>query len=102
MICKPHIASLNTITTVIEKLITDARPAVLPGPMAHPDNLPPTQIKVIQQAIQTYQQMLPHQDLALRESAQAILADLWLVAQRFKSVSPSHADVSLLACFMWL
>ncbi|KAK5809122.1 hypothetical protein F5H01DRAFT_351266 [Linnemannia elongata] len=94
VICKPQIASLTTITTIIEKLITDARPAVLPGPLNLPDNLPPTQIKVIQQAIQTYQQQHQHQDQALRESAQAILADLWLVAQRFKSISPSHAGAA--------
>ncbi|KAF8932801.1 hypothetical protein BGZ47_011181 [Haplosporangium gracile] len=94
VICKPHIANLNTITTVIEKVIADARPAILPGPMNQPDNLPPTQIKIIQQAIQTYQQMQQHQDQVLRESAQAILADLWLVGQRFKSVSPSHAGAA--------
>ncbi|KAF9127745.1 hypothetical protein BGX30_014648 [Mortierella sp. GBA39] len=93
-ICKPCILLPDTITTVIEKLITDARPAVLPGPINPPDNLPPTQIKIIQQALQTYQQIQQHQDQALRESAQAILADLWLVAQRFKSVSFSHASVA--------
>ncbi|KAF9548110.1 hypothetical protein EC957_007137 [Mortierella hygrophila] len=94
VICKPCISHPDTITTVIEKLITDARPAVLPGPINHPDNLPPTQIKIIQQALQTYQQTQQHQDQALRESAQAILADLWLVAQRFKSVSRSHANAA--------
>lgn len=97
MICKSTVSSLNPITTIIDKLIADARPAILPGSMNHPDNLPPSQIKIIQQAIQTYQQMQQHQDQALRESAQAILTDLWLVGQRFKTVSPSHAGVSLLA-----
>jgi hypothetical protein len=93
------VSSLNPITTIIEKLIADARPVVLPGSINPPDNIPPTQIKVIQQAIQTYQQMQQPQDQALRESAQAILADLWLVGQRFKTVSASHASVSLLAYF---
>ena len=99
MICRPTVSNLNPITTIIDKLIADARPVVLPGSMNPPDNLPPSQIKIIQLAVQTYQQMQQHQDQALRESAQAILADLWLVGQRFKAVSPSHAGVSLLAYF---
>ncbi|KAF9120487.1 hypothetical protein BGW39_011325 [Mortierella sp. 14UC] len=94
VICNTVVASIEPITTILEKLITDARPAVLPGVVAIPENLPPTQIKIIQQAVQTTQQLQQHQNPAVRESAQAILADLWMVGQRFKSLSPSHAAVA--------
>ncbi|KAF9920940.1 multiprotein-bridging factor 1 [Linnemannia zychae] len=91
-ICMPTVPNMQPIITVMEKLIADARPAVLPGPIKVPDNLPPSQAKVIQQAIQTAQQQ--QQNEVLRDSAQAILADLWLVGQRFKNVSSSHAAVA--------
>ncbi|KAG0372581.1 hypothetical protein BGX24_000064 [Mortierella sp. AD032] len=93
-ICKTHVHNPAGITTVLEKLIADARPAVLPGPIGIPENLPPTQHKIVQQAVQTAQQIQQHQDHSVRESAQAILADLWMVGQRFKSVSPSHAALA--------
>ncbi|KAF9905319.1 hypothetical protein EC991_001741 [Linnemannia zychae] len=92
VICNAVVASIEPITTILEKLIADARPAVLPGMVAIPENLPPTQLKIIQQAVQTTQQI--QQDPAVRESAKAILADLWMVGQRFKSISPSHAAVA--------
>ncbi|KAG0270727.1 hypothetical protein BGZ95_001599 [Linnemannia exigua] len=91
MICKANVHSTAGIVTVLEKLIADARPTVLPGPIGIPENLPPNQHKIVQQAVQTSQQSQQHQDQSIRESAQAILADLWMVGQRFKSVSPSHA-----------
>ncbi|KAF9090441.1 hypothetical protein BGX23_005970 [Mortierella sp. AD031] len=95
-ICQPIVTEvgLAAIISVLERLIVDARPAVLPGTFIVPDNLPPGQHKNIQQAIQAQQNNQQYQDPLIRDSAQAILADLWLVGQRFKSISPSHANAS--------
>ncbi|KAG0005435.1 hypothetical protein BGZ65_011176 [Modicella reniformis] len=63
---------LTTIQNVLDSLIADARPLVLPGE-APQGTVPPSLQRV-------------------RESAQAILADLWMIGQRFKSVSQSHVE----------
>ncbi|KAK3816609.1 MAG: hypothetical protein J3Q66DRAFT_200345 [Benniella sp.] len=77
-ICKNTVdsAGLTTIQSVMEALIADARPMVLPGELPQGPT-PPNQLRV-------------------RESAQAILADLWMIGQRFKSVSQSHVEAARL------
>jgi hypothetical protein len=76
-ICKNTVDStgLATIQSVMDALIADACPMVLPGELPQGPT-PPNQLRV-------------------RESAQAILADLWMIGQRFKSVSQSHVEVRL-------
>ncbi|KAF9112961.1 hypothetical protein BGX27_002507 [Mortierella sp. AM989] len=80
-ICKSSVdaAGTSTILSVLDALIYDARPLVLPG-----ESGPMNQGMVTQ-----------HQQ-RFRESAQAVLADLWMIGQRFKSVSPSHVETAKL------
>ncbi|KAF9179172.1 hypothetical protein BGZ51_007178 [Haplosporangium sp. Z 767] len=78
-ICKSKVdaAGISTIQSVLDSLIVDARP-----PVQHGDSsgAPPP----------------PAQSLPFREGAQAVLADLWMIGQRFKTVSPSHAQAAKL------
>ncbi|KAG0019416.1 hypothetical protein BGZ80_005841 [Entomortierella chlamydospora] len=76
-ICRSSVdaAGISIIQSVLDALICDARPLVLPGESGP--------------AVSQHQQRF-------RESAQAILADLWMIGQRFKSVSPSHVEVAKL------
>ncbi|KAF9169678.1 hypothetical protein BGX20_010004 [Mortierella sp. AD010] len=76
-ICRSSVdtAGISIIQSVLDALICDARPLVLPGESG----------PVVSQHQQRF-----------RESAQAILADLWMIGQRFKSVSPSHVEVAKL------
>ncbi|KAI1321840.1 hypothetical protein EDD11_000116 [Mortierella claussenii] len=80
-ICRGSVdaTGLNTITSILDTLIGDLRPVVLPGESAP-----------VGQGIASQHQQ------RFRESAQAILADLWMVGQRFKSVSPSHVEAARL------
>ncbi|KAG0246035.1 hypothetical protein BGX31_004914 [Mortierella sp. GBA43] len=77
-ICKNTMdaVGLATIQGVLDALIADARPLVLPGEVPQGPT-PPNLLRV-------------------RESAQAILADLWMIGQRFKSVSQSHVEAARL------
>ncbi|KAG0299523.1 hypothetical protein BGZ98_009966 [Dissophora globulifera] len=77
-ICRSNVdsAGLATISAVLDALIPDARPLVLPGEVP----LGP----------------IPPQQHRFRDSAQAILADLWMIGQRFKSVSESHVKAASL------
>ncbi|KAF9898274.1 hypothetical protein BX616_004258, partial [Lobosporangium transversale] len=80
-ICKNSVdtAGVATINSVLDNLIADARPLALPG-----------------ESTPSGQGMASQQQQRYRESAQAILADLWMIGQRFKSVSPSHAEAARL------
>ncbi|KAF9432229.1 hypothetical protein BGZ76_011089 [Entomortierella beljakovae] len=79
-ICRTSIDAAGTaaIQSVLDTLISDARPLVLPGESGSTN------------------QGMSAQQQKFRESAQAILADLWMIGQRFKSVSQSHAEAAKL------
>ncbi|KAF9413830.1 hypothetical protein BGZ94_000600, partial [Podila epigama] len=81
-ICKAQLdsAGMTAITQVLDNLIADARPMFLPGEQPN-KSFAPQQQQWAQIA---------------RESARAVLANLWLIGQRFKSISPSHQEVAKL------
>jgi hypothetical protein len=68
---------LSTMQSVLDVLISDARPLALPGE----HNPLPASGKINQQ------------QQRVRDCAQAVLADLWMIGQRFKAVSTSHMEV---------
>ncbi|KAG0048040.1 hypothetical protein BGZ83_006947 [Gryganskiella cystojenkinii] len=81
-ICKSLMESgdQSVIRDVLDALLSDARPLALPGE----HNPLSTAGKMNQQ----------HQ--RVRECAQAVLADLWMIGQRFKSVSNGHMEAAKL------
>ncbi|KAF9939463.1 hypothetical protein BGZ67_009499 [Mortierella alpina] len=83
-ICRETVdaTGFSTIQSLLDTLITEARPPFLPG-----EQLSAAQVKE--------GKMFQHA-ARIRESAQAILADLWMIGQRFKSVSPSHLEAARL------
>ncbi|KAG0203591.1 hypothetical protein BGX28_004194 [Mortierella sp. GBA30] len=83
-ICRSTVDALgfSTIQSVLDTLISDARPPLL-GEQQHP-------------APQGKEGKIFQQAARVRESAQAILADLWMIGQRFKSVSLSHVEAARL------
>lgn len=80
-ICRETVdaTGFSTIQSLLDTLITEARPPFLPGEQHSVSQ--GKEGKMFQHAAR------------MRESAQAILADLWMIGQRFKSVSPSHLEV---------
>ncbi|KAG0342958.1 hypothetical protein BG004_005533 [Podila humilis] len=83
-ICKPLVdaAGIATIGHVLDTLIPEARPPILPG-------------EAIPSGNKGFAQQLQQQQRA-RESVRSILSNLWIIGQRFKSISPSHMDVAKL------
>ncbi|KAF9949856.1 hypothetical protein BGZ72_008370 [Mortierella alpina] len=83
-ICRETVdtTGFSTIQSLLDTLITEARPPFLPGEQHSVAQV--KEGKMFQHATRT------------RESAQAILADLWMIGQRFKSVSPSHLEAARL------
>ncbi|KAG0095309.1 hypothetical protein BGZ93_006057 [Podila epicladia] len=82
-ICKAQVdaAGIATINRVLDTLVLEAKPPVLPGEQA------PAGGKAFGQQQQQQQQRS-------RESARSLLANLWMIGQRFKSISPSHLEVA--------
>ncbi|KAG0085164.1 hypothetical protein BGZ92_009214 [Podila epicladia] len=83
-ICKAQVdaAGIATINRVLDTLVLEAKPPVLPGEQA------PAGGKAFGQQQQQQQQQRS------RESARSLLANLWMIGQRFKSISPSHLEVA--------
>ncbi|KAG0040720.1 hypothetical protein BGZ82_010537 [Podila clonocystis] len=81
-ICKAQVdaAGIATINRVLDTLVLEAKPPVLPGEQA------PVGGKAFGQQQQQQQRS--------RESARSLLANLWMIGQRFKSISPSHLEVA--------
>ncbi|KAF9023374.1 hypothetical protein BGZ52_012932 [Haplosporangium bisporale] len=81
-ICKAQVdaAGIATINHVLDTLVLEAKPPILPGEQA------PVGGKAFGQ-----QQL---QQQRSRESARSLLANLWMIGQRFKSISPSHLEVA--------
>ncbi|KAG0350481.1 hypothetical protein BG005_010013 [Podila minutissima] len=81
-ICKAQVdaAGIATINRVLDTLVLEAKPPVLPGEQA------PAGGKAFGQQQQQQQRS--------RESARSLLANLWMIGQRFKSISPSHLEVA--------
>ncbi|KAF9316877.1 hypothetical protein BG003_001468 [Podila horticola] len=81
-ICKAQVdaAGIVTINRVLDTLVLEAKPPVLPGEQ------PPVGGKAFGQQLQQQQRS--------RESARSLLSNLWMIGQRFKSISPSHLEVA--------
>ncbi|GJJ74318.1 hypothetical protein EMPS_06676 [Entomortierella parvispora] len=81
-ICRAQVTAegLTTIQSVLDALISDARPLALPG---EHNPLPAGGKMNLQQQ-------------RLRECAQAVVADIWMIGQRFKTVSTSHLEAAKL------
>ncbi|KAF9582780.1 hypothetical protein BGW38_010767 [Lunasporangiospora selenospora] len=96
VICKSSVDAqgFSVIGNVLDNLVADARPLQLPGDPGYVL----TAANVSQGGFpqQQQHQATPSYQQTFRESAQAILADLWMIGQRFKTVSPSHAEAAKL------